>query len=94
MTTFRRWLNKYSERHWNPVDKSLHWLYVPQLVFSVWIAAAIFEGMRPSFFKNLPLLLTRQLWLFADVQRRMVIPVKTCAVARVWSATVVLGEGA
>jgi uncharacterized membrane protein YGL010W len=38
MKTLRQWLNEYSESHLNPVNKTLHWLCIPPIVFSVFLA--------------------------------------------------------
>lgn len=34
----KSWLNEYSESHLNPVNKALHWLCIPPIVFSVFLA--------------------------------------------------------
>ncbi|MGH8456155.1 MAG: DUF962 domain-containing protein [Stenotrophobium sp.] len=36
MKTLNQWLNEYSESHLNPVNKTLHWLCIPQIVFAIW----------------------------------------------------------
>lgn len=38
MKTLKQWLNEYSESHLNPVNKTLHWLCIPPIVFSVILA--------------------------------------------------------
>lgn len=38
MKTLRQWLNEYSESHLNPVNKTLHWICIPQIVFAIWCA--------------------------------------------------------
>jgi uncharacterized membrane protein YGL010W len=38
MKTLRNWLNEYSESHQNPQNKLLHWLCIPQIVFSLFLA--------------------------------------------------------
>lgn len=38
MKTLKQWLNEYSESHQNPTNKLLHWICIPQIVFSVWCA--------------------------------------------------------
>lgn len=35
MKTLTAWLNDYSESHQNPVNKSIHWICVPIIYFSV-----------------------------------------------------------
>ena len=36
MRTLKQWLNEYSESHLNPVNKTLHWICIPAIVFSIW----------------------------------------------------------
>lgn len=36
MKTLTQWLNEYSESHLNPVNKTLHWICIPAIVFSIW----------------------------------------------------------
>lgn len=36
MKTLKQWLNEYSESHHNPVNKTLHWICIPAIVFSIW----------------------------------------------------------
>lgn len=36
MKTLKQWLNEYSESHLNPVNKTLHWICIPAIVFSIW----------------------------------------------------------
>jgi uncharacterized membrane protein YGL010W len=38
MKTLKQWLNEYSESHLNPVNKTLHWICIPPIVFSVFVA--------------------------------------------------------
>jgi uncharacterized membrane protein YGL010W len=38
MKTLRNWLNEYSESHQNPQNKLLHWICIPPIVFSVFLA--------------------------------------------------------
>lgn len=38
MKTLAAWLDEYSESHRNPVNKTLHWLCIPPIVFSVFCA--------------------------------------------------------
>jgi uncharacterized membrane protein YGL010W len=40
MKTLKSWLNEYSESHLNPVNKTLHWICIPLIVF------AIFCGLK------------------------------------------------
>lgn len=35
MRTLKQWLNEYSESHLNPVNKTLHWICIPAIVFSL-----------------------------------------------------------
>lgn len=39
--TLRDWLNEYSESHQNPRNKTLHWICIPQIVFSVFLALKV-----------------------------------------------------
>lgn len=36
MRTLKQWLNEYSQSHLNPVNKTLHWICIPAIVFSIW----------------------------------------------------------
>lgn len=38
MKSLHTWLDEYSASHRNPVNKRLHWLCVPVIVFSIWAA--------------------------------------------------------
>jgi uncharacterized membrane protein YGL010W len=38
MKTLKQWLDEYSVSHLNPVNKRLHWVCVPAIVFSIWCA--------------------------------------------------------
>ena len=38
MKTLKQWLDEYSESHLNPVNKTLHWICIPAIVFSIWCA--------------------------------------------------------
>jgi uncharacterized membrane protein YGL010W len=38
MKTLKQWLDEYSASHLNPVNKRLHWICVPTIVFSIWCA--------------------------------------------------------
>jgi len=35
MKTVRDWLNDYSVSHQNPVNKTIHWICVPVITFTV-----------------------------------------------------------
>lgn len=41
MKTLKQWLNEYSESHLNPVNKTLHWICIPAIVFSIWCALRV-----------------------------------------------------
>ena len=36
MKTIHQWLDEYQESHLNPVNKALHWICIPWIVFTVW----------------------------------------------------------
>lgn len=38
MKSLKQWLDEYSASHLNPVNKKLHWLCVPPIVFTVFVA--------------------------------------------------------
>lgn len=38
MRTLKMWLNEYSSSHLNPINKTLHWICIPPIVFSVFLA--------------------------------------------------------
>lgn len=38
MKTLKQWLDEYSASHLNPINKRLHWICVPAIVFSIWCA--------------------------------------------------------
>lgn len=35
MKNIQAWLNDYQQSHMNPVNKTLHWICVPQIVFAI-----------------------------------------------------------
>lgn len=35
MRTIQNWLDEYSESHQNPLNKTIHWICVPSIVFSI-----------------------------------------------------------
>lgn len=38
MKTLKQWLDEYSASHLNPINKTLHWICIPWIVFSVYLA--------------------------------------------------------
>lgn len=35
MTTLKQWLDRYSVSHQNPVNKTLHWICIPLIIFAI-----------------------------------------------------------
>ena len=56
MKTMQNWLDEYGESHQNPVNKKIHWVCVPAIMFSViglwW---SIPHGYMPNISDNLQL---------------------------------------
>ena len=52
MKTLKQWLDEYSESHLNPVNKTLHWICIPAIVFAIWCALKAIpfgnEEMNPA----------------------------------------------
>lgn len=63
MKTLHAWLDEYAESHQNPVNKTIHWICVPLITFSVlgmlwalspWIAV-LFTAVAGAFYVRLSL---------------------------------------
>jgi len=63
MKTLDAWLDEYAESHQNPVNKTIHWICVPLITFSVlgifwalspWVAVA-FTAVAGAFYVRLSL---------------------------------------
>lgn len=63
MKTLDAWLDEYSESHQDPLNKTIHWICVPLITFSVlgmlwavspWVAL-LFTGLAGAFYVRLSL---------------------------------------
>lgn len=49
MKTMTEWLDEYSESHQNPTNKTIHWVCVPTILFSIIGILAHFSALLTSF---------------------------------------------
>ena len=49
MKTMTAWLDEYSESHQNPTNKTIHWVCVPTILFSIIGILAHFSALLTSF---------------------------------------------
>lgn len=49
MKTITEWLDEYSESHQNPTNKTIHWVCVPTILFSIIGILAHFSALLTSF---------------------------------------------
>lgn len=49
MKTMTEWLDEYSESHQNPTNKTIHWVCVPTILFSIIGILAHFSALLTTF---------------------------------------------
>ncbi len=49
MKTMTAWLDEYSESHQNPTNKTIHWVCVPTILFSIIGILAHFSALLTAF---------------------------------------------
>lgn len=81
MRTLQDWLGEYSESHQNPLNKKIHWLCVPVIVFtlvglshqvSLWLTLAMFAVMM-LFYVRLSARLAAAMALFLGILLAVVL---------------------
>ncbi len=78
MRSLADWFADYDADHRHPLNRRLHALCVPAIVWAVialaWVGQFLghaVEGRRPSFFTDLAYLLVGPAWLMAKLLRRL-----------------------